>query len=911
VRLLDGVLELLEADPEFRHFTLDGQTVALQDYLEVRPEARPRIEALVRAGRLLVGPWFVLPDEWLVSGEALIRNLRLGLRQAEGFGGGMALGYVPDQFGHVGQLPQIFAAFGFESAVLWRGVGRDVERTLFRWEAPDGTGLLTVYLPFGYGNAVHLPSEPEALLRRLRFEVQRLEALSDVPTLLLMNGSDHVRPSPELPRALARAVPRLGGPGFEIGTLPGFVRRARAEAPERLPVHRGELRSGLRAPLLPGCASTRLWIKQADFRNDRLLVRRLEPLAAWLGALGGAPDLGQIDFAWRLALENHPHDSICGCSVDAVHEEMEGRFRRVEEVASAELDRVSGALAAQIAALGPGEGFAVWNPHPAGRAQVEAELELDLPRRGRRPGAFHLARADGRRLPAAAEVIEEERILAEVELPTQVVSWLLPALDGEFAGLRAQALAWRRRGERLRLEARLGAGPGRLDLEAVRRELAPRLEDARVRRVAFRARRPPRVRLRFVDELPGFGLRVYRVVPGSFGGEGLEAHSRPDGGGVLANGQWRVEVAPDGRVTLESLRHGVRIEDALRLVSDGDRGDEYNFDPVPGDTRVERPERVRVRVDGAAEAEASLEIEALYRVPRGLAPDRRRRRRERVALPVRMRLRLPRELDRVDVELELDHRAQDHRLRLHVRAPFAARRFEVESAFEVSGRPLAPAPDAFGSERPAELPIGACPQRSFASVDDGRLALTVANRGLAEVEAVAEPDGATSLALTVLRAVGWLSRGDLVLRPGDAGPPLPTPGAQVPGRHRAELSLRLQEAGGAERTLEAHRYACPPHAFGGLGAGPGRLGDGDALLAVDGPAVVMSAIEARRGGGALVRGYNASGVERRLEVAWLADPSRRIEPVDLAERRIPGLPDGRGKLALALRPWQIFSLRVH
>ena len=137
VQLMDGLLDLLERDPAFLHFTLDGQTILLDDYFEVRPEARDRVEKLVWSGRLLIGPWYVLPDEWLVSGEALIRNLRLGLDRSEAMGGSMKIGYVPDQFGHVGQLPQIFASFGMEGAVLWRGVGADINETLFDWEAAD------------------------------------------------------------------------------------------------------------------------------------------------------------------------------------------------------------------------------------------------------------------------------------------------------------------------------------------------------------------------------------------------------------------------------------------------------------------------------------------------------------------------------------------------------------------------------------------------------------------------------------------------------------------------------------------------------------------------------------------------------------------------------------------------------
>ena len=191
VALVDALLDLLEGDPAFRHFMLDGQTIVVDDYLEVRPNARPRIEKLVREGRLAVGPWHVLPDEWLVSGEALIRNLRLGLSKAEALGGAMRVGYVPDQFGHVGQLPQLFAGFGLPAAVLWRGVGADVDRSLFAWEGPDGTRLPVVYLMHGYGNAVNLPTDPSALAARIESEAAALAKRSDVSTLLFMDGSDH------------------------------------------------------------------------------------------------------------------------------------------------------------------------------------------------------------------------------------------------------------------------------------------------------------------------------------------------------------------------------------------------------------------------------------------------------------------------------------------------------------------------------------------------------------------------------------------------------------------------------------------------------------------------------------------------------------------------------------------------
>ena len=431
---------------------LDGQTVVVDDYLEVRPGARARIEKLVREGRLAVGPWHVLPDEWLVSGEALIRNLRVGLARAERLGGVMRVGYVPDQFGHVGQLPQIFAGFGLPAAVLWRGVGADVDRTLFTWEAPDGTRLLAVYLMHGYGNAVNLPTDRAALHARLDAEARALAKRSDVSALLLMNGSDHERPQPELPRAL-RAVRDLDptrDPAWEaeIGSLAEFVAMASAEAPAALAVHRGELRSGLRAPLLPGCASARAPQKLREFANDRLLTRWLEPLAAWLGALGGDADPERIKFAWRVALENHPHDSVCGCSIDAVHAQMETRFDRVAEIAGAQLEAVTAALARRIripsGAYGKGAGaaIAVWNPNAGGRLGVDAEVEVEVPvGAAGAPRPFHLRRADGSRIPVAVEVVRRAGARHSGVFERRGVLALLPGLRREFDSLYANGIA--------------------------------------------------------------------------------------------------------------------------------------------------------------------------------------------------------------------------------------------------------------------------------------------------------------------------------------------------------------------------------------------------------------------------------------------------------------------------------------
>jgi alpha-mannosidase len=279
---------------------------------------------------------------------------------------------------------------------------------------------------------------------------------------------------------------------------------------------------------------------------------------------------------------------------------------------------------------------------------------------------------------------------------------------------------------------------------------------------------------------------------------------------------------------------------------------------------------------------------------------------------VTLRIRLISGLDRVDVECTVDNTARDHRIRLQVRAPFTALRLEVESAFEIAERPIDPPRDAFGSENPSEFPVGATPQRSFATLDDGRRALTLANRGSPEVDAVPETDGTTSLAVTLLRAVGWLSRGDLRLRPGDAGPGLETPGAQVAGLHRAELSIRLHPVDSVERVSEAHRFANPARAWIGGGPAGAPLADGARLVEIDDPAAVVSAIEPRPDRRAVLRLYNASAQSRTVALRWNGLGARALEPVDLMER---AMQDGtvvteKTRATLSLRPWEIATLRI-
>src|SRR2546421_1275634 len=361
VDLVDKVIELMETEPGWHHFMLDGQTATAMDYLEVRPEARARLQALIAEGRVAVGPWHILMDEFLVSAETTIRNLELGRRLSSELGQTMPVGYLPDMFGHISQMPQILRLAGLEDAVVWRGVPAAIDRTAFVWQAPDGSAVRTVYMATSYSNGAGLPTDLDELAIRTDKIRHDLEPMSPGTDLLVMCGTDHLLPTPGLPKALEASS---NGVAYRISSLAEYVAADRAAQPDGLPSWTGELRSGARANLLMGVVSNRVDLRRLIARAEWELERYAEPLQA-LAAPHIAP--GLLEVAWRKLIENSAHDTVCACSVDEVTEQGEVRWKEALQIAEGVSEKAMRHLARSVAAP-PGAGAVVWNPSPRTRA---------------------------------------------------------------------------------------------------------------------------------------------------------------------------------------------------------------------------------------------------------------------------------------------------------------------------------------------------------------------------------------------------------------------------------------------------------------------------------------------------------------------------------------------------------------
>jgi mannosylglycerate hydrolase len=319
-------------------FMLDGQTVVLADYLEVRPENRERLQAYVQGGQISIGPWYVMPDEFLVSGESLIRNLVKGIRESRAWGCHQFTGYLPDTFGHSADMPTLLSHCGIHSAVVWRGI--NPHKSLFLWQSPSGHQLTTLHLTDGYFQMI--------LQDWTATEAQRVEALKGVTrkladtqtqnvSVLMPIGGDHLGPLPESAHQTLKTI----YPDLQETTPDQYL--AGLHPDHSWETVQGELVDQSGSFLLPGVYSARMYLKQSNRKLEHLLTHQLEPLLAMAQLLLPEPParypLQTLELAWKTLILNHPHDSICGCSVDAVHRENEVRFDQVAQLGAALIHR--------------------------------------------------------------------------------------------------------------------------------------------------------------------------------------------------------------------------------------------------------------------------------------------------------------------------------------------------------------------------------------------------------------------------------------------------------------------------------------------------------------------------------------------------------------------------------------------
>ncbi|QBD80399.1 hypothetical protein EPA93_32280 [Ktedonosporobacter rubrisoli] len=980
VKTVDRLLDILEQEPNFSYFMLDGQTILLEDYLEIKSEQEARLRKYIRAGRILIGPWYVQPDEFLVSGEALIRNLQLGFEQTQALGGPMRVGYVPDCFGHIAQLPQLLRGFGIPSAVFWRGVGEEVHKSEFSWAAPDGSKVLVIYLadPLGYSNARQMPLDPAEFVKRAELLIANLLPKATTNMLLFMNGSDHLEPQAGLPEVIASANKLLSNSQaqskehssargnyssvhIEIGTLPAYIERI-GQHNNHLETLSGEMRSSRYAHLLPAVLSTRMWIKQQNSATEHLLEHWVEPLTAWSALLGKSYPAGLLRAAWKYLLQNHPHDSICGCSIDQVHRENSVRFAQSQQIAEGVLSQAMQDIASYVDTRAPfpvthvgheAVPLIVFNPGPGPRSErIQTVVQL--------PGSLHNAsivdqqgqhmpyrvinrwRQEIGSMPVARETLAAAVAISGIDTPLQLIQMAQSMIMSSLGQSEETHVISRIHVEEPDSQTQhnpLSAGvvsieimiapKGRVfiseqELITAGQHVLDLAKRGDIHTMEITLIDQARETIEFLASgLPAYGYKTFWLYPRGLPIQAnaprteqrapttLQAHENS-----IENEFYRVEAnRQDGTLTITDKQSGVVFTGLNRFIDGGDVGDLYTYCPPEQDQLISEPqEPPRIELVNAGPVQATLRISGRWALPGACTANRNERSVRSVICPISSDISLTPGLHRIELHTRVENRAKDHRLRAIFPVSYIVEQVNAEGSFEVRSRPVAQSRPADVSEW-AEEPVNTFPQKRFVDLSNGQTGLAILNRGLPEYEVIQRgpglAEGQMAGALTLLRCVEWLSRGDLATRHGHAGPMEHTPEAQCQGHYEFDYALvPHQGTWEAEEALvlrEAQAFNIPVTSRVAVtGQHSGKLAAQSGLLSIEPRELVLSALKRRNQGSELVvRIYNplARTIKARIQPGFAFQQAYRAnlleeyqDPIEIGPERSIEVSIGGGSI---------------
>ncbi len=738
VDLIDRTLDLLESETSgFHYFHMDGHVLLVDDYLQIKPEQEERVRRLVQAGKLFIGPWYVLQDAFLTSGEAQARNLQYGIRRAKELGGVTMVGYFPDTFGNISQAPQLLHEFGIDNAVFGRGInaiaeenkvqnqGREGYHSELCWESPDGSRVISVFLANWYHNGMELPVEISEASGRAPVLLANVERFAATDQLLLMNGCDHQPVQSDVGKAIETLQAVKPGYRFIHSNFPQYMASIQQQS-NKLQTVTGELTSQLTDgwTTLVNTASSRLYLKQWNCKVQRELERWVEPFTAIAWMLGDEYPAGFVRQAWLQLLQNHPHDSICGCSLDEVHEEMVIRFKKAWQISETlslkALQSIAERIdtAAWVDLLGVTQSspkaypIVVFNPLPRLRNEwvevdVDSAMELSLHQ-------FVLLNEAGL------------EVTCEIKDQGWVQGFTLP--DDRFR------IPWKKRRYSLRFWAKLVPGLGhRSFLWISRDQLAtqPLLE------------------------------RLDQPIEQTF-------CRLADQQAIIENSYLSLLVDYDGSIMMTNKTNGKVYRDLLVLENTGDTGNEYTYIQAEGAVTITTKGVKALLEDVSTPTEARLRITHRMLLP--VSRQGRARANQLLEQPVELIISLSPEANRAVFELKLHNLVRDQRLRVLFPTDLETDDVYADAPFDVVKRAVKPWD---GWTNPARCER----MQNFVDISDGDDGVMVITEGLPEYEVLR--DGRNTIAVTLLRSVGEIGDWNY----------FPTPEAQCLGPFRAQFAI--------------------------------------------------------------------------------------------------------------------------
>ena len=716
VKLMDNCMELFEKDEDFKGFHLDGHTVLVEDYLEIKPQNAEKIAEYVKQGKFAVGPWYILQDEFLTSSEANVRNLLVGMDIAKKLGKVTKVGYFPDSFGNAGQMPQILKQAGMEAIVFGRGVKTIGVNNLvledqsyassyseMYWQSPDGSSLPAVMFANWYNNGMEIPVDGNK--EYWDDVLEKVERYASTDELLVMNGCDHQPVQKNLSQAIKNAQEQYPEYRFIHSGFEKYVHACVEKLPENLSTVTGEL-TGQDTDgwyTLVNTCSSHIELKVMNRKCEILLESVAEPLSVMASSLGKVYPHEMLLYAWKTLMKNHPHDSICGCSCDEVNAEMQTRFAKAKQATEMiirdDLEFIRNHI--DTAGFEDCEAvFAVVNTLGFSRNAL-VSVDADL-----------------------------HRVYGMENLNQAFMDFNKSLYEGEFELIdeAGQVCSCEVRDRRSQFDYDLPADHFRESYVAERVT------------VFFEA----------VD-VPAMGYKVYGLRKSDKQAE-KAMEVTPN---ILENAYLKATIQADGTIDLLDKKTGHLFTGLLRFEDTGDIGNEYTYVAAEGKPIYSGAKPAKIELVSSQDFVTEYKVTVEMEVPKSkdqaaeeeiktythFLNRRGGRSEEMVTLEVVSYISLTRNGKRLDIRTEINNCARDHRVRVLFPTGLQAESHKAESVFESVER-------SNTHKESWTNPSGCEHQQGFVMMSDGTSGLAIANIGLYEYETMDN-----TIAVTLLRAV--------------------------------------------------------------------------------------------------------------------------------------------------------------
>ena len=781
--LMKELMETLENNPEYKSFLMDGQAVAVLDYLEVCPEDRERLEGLIQNGRIQVGPWYTLPDLYPVSGESIVRNLQRGRMESEKLGGCLTVGYESFGWGQPSQLPQVYKGFGIDTVIVSKNVDKSrAPRSEFKWIGADGTAVLATrlgddaranffmnaYLEVMTGKAYkteeyeyeygkdgqiyHQADGSQYIQDYFRLEATECihkEKIKDAAKKAwegmkdswleddraMMDGTDSTTGQPQLMALLAEMNQQSEDVEFMSSSIEEYVSVLKEKLPmdQLLEIH-GEMRDGPTTSLSGNALMTRPHIKMMNKKVESKLFGQAEPFSTVLYMMTGEYEGDFLGKALDYMLLYHPHDSINGVTQYKTVDDVVYRLSQAEEIADTVYNRSLQQILRSIDFSDYSREdivFVVFNPSARPRKEI-LQINIDTPQT-RNIWDFHIMDSDGN-LREQQEIARTEAAYPVVHLHSRPYPYYTDRHNVWFD----------------------------------------------------------------TGMIPAGGYQVYHITENStfnrktkFWAKTRKTKGEEIGLGCdrMDNGILNVKVNQDGGITIQDRRTGELYKNLNYYESTGDVGDYWMYyPPYNNSTYVSRGLNARIymtdngSLSSTIAAEIQMELPKYAHRPENYIHGESCRSEEQGIVKIVTYYTLQKGSSQVDVKVELDNACRDHKMSVVMDVNVDTRTVDAQGHFTVDHRNAEPLKDKEGAFYNELLTQ---PMQNFVSVCSGSRGLGVITDCLGEYELRKSGE----LSLTLFRAVRNI----------------------ICTEFRSEGAFPNQDGGQLQRVLEYH-YAIVPQA---------------------------------------------------------------------------------------------------